>query len=60
MQEGSDLQQHVNTFNRIITDLKTLGVTIDDEDKIIILLCLLLDSLNQLVTTLTYKKKLSY
>lgn len=56
MQKGPDLQQHVNTFNKIIIDLVKLGVTVDDEDKAIILLSSLLGSFENLVTTLTYKK----
>jgi hypothetical protein len=52
MQEGSDLQQHVNVFDNIITKLVKLGVKIDDEDKGIILLCSLSGSNDYLVTTL--------
>ncbi|KAL0431218.1 UNVERIFIED_CONTAM: Retrovirus-related Pol polyprotein from transposon TNT 1-94 [Sesamum radiatum] len=32
MQEGFNLAQHVNVFNRIITDFKRLDVSIEDED----------------------------
>ncbi|KAL0318214.1 UNVERIFIED_CONTAM: Retrovirus-related Pol polyprotein from transposon TNT 1-94 [Sesamum calycinum] len=39
MQECSDLAQHVNIFNQIITDLARLDVNIEDEDKAMILLC---------------------
>lgn len=57
MQEGSDLQQHLNVFNNIITDLVRLGMMIDDKDKEIILLCLLPCSYDRyLVTNLTYGK----
>jgi hypothetical protein len=57
MQEGSDLQQHINVFQNILTDLTRLGVQMDDEDKAIILLCSLPGSYDHLVTTLTYGKE---
>ncbi|KAL0285042.1 UNVERIFIED_CONTAM: Retrovirus-related Pol polyprotein from transposon TNT 1-94, partial [Sesamum angustifolium] len=57
MQEGSNLAQHVNVFNQIITDLAHLDVNIEDEDKAMILLCSLPFSYEHLVTTLTYGKE---
>ncbi|KAK4411836.1 Retrovirus-related Pol polyprotein from transposon TNT 1-94 [Sesamum angolense] len=48
MQEGSDLAQHVNVFNQIITDLACLDVYIEDEDRGMILLCSLLFSYEHL------------
>ncbi|KAL0460800.1 UNVERIFIED_CONTAM: Retrovirus-related Pol polyprotein from transposon TNT 1-94 [Sesamum latifolium] len=57
MQEGSDLAQHVNVFNQIITDLARLDVSIEDEDRAMILLCSLPFSYEHLVTTLTYGKE---
>ncbi|CAA0811701.1 Probable prolyl 4-hydroxylase 11 [Striga hermonthica] len=42
MQEGTDLGQHVNIFNQVVTDLASLEVKIEDEDKEMILLCTLL------------------
>ena len=57
MQEGSDLVEHVNVFNQVVTDLARLDVTVDDEDKAIILLCSLSPSYEHLVTTLTYGKE---
>ena len=57
MQEGSDLAQHVNVFNQIITDLAQLDVSIEDEDRAMILLCSLPFSYEHLVTTLTYRKE---
>lgn len=56
MQKGSDLQQHVNVFNNIITYLVMLWVNIDDKDTPILFMCLLLPSYDHLVTTLTYEK----
>ncbi|KAL0451879.1 UNVERIFIED_CONTAM: Retrovirus-related Pol polyprotein from transposon TNT 1-94 [Sesamum latifolium] len=57
MQEGSDLAQHMNIFNQIITDLARLDVSIEDEDRAMILLCSLPFSYEHLVTTLTYGKE---
>ena len=57
MQEGSDLAEHINVFNQLIDDLRKVDVKIDDEDRAIILLCLLLGSYEHLVTTLTYGKE---
>ncbi|KAL0440732.1 UNVERIFIED_CONTAM: Retrovirus-related Pol polyprotein from transposon TNT 1-94 [Sesamum radiatum] len=58
MQEGSDLGQHINVFNHIITDLARLDVSIENEDKAMILLCSLPFSYEHLMTTLTYGKEI--
>ena len=39
MQQGSDLVEHLNVFNQLVADLARREVTVDDEDKAIILLC---------------------
>src|SRR3954462_10048064 len=39
MQEGSDLVEHMNTYNHVVTDLKHIDVKILDEDKATLLLC---------------------
>ncbi|KAL4384756.1 hypothetical protein GQ457_15G014670 [Hibiscus cannabinus] len=57
MQEGHDLAQHVNVFNQIITDLIQLDVKIEDEDRVMILLCSLPSYYEHMVTTLTYGKE---
>ncbi|KAL0368146.1 UNVERIFIED_CONTAM: hypothetical protein Scaly_1033500 [Sesamum calycinum] len=57
MQEGSDLVEHMNVFNQIITDLARLDVSIEDENRAMILLCSLSFSYEHLVTTLTYMKE---
>ncbi|KAK4388145.1 Retrovirus-related Pol polyprotein from transposon TNT 1-94 [Sesamum angolense] len=57
IQEGFDLVQHVNVFNKIITYLACLDVSIEDEDKTMILLCSMPFSCEHLVTTLTYGKE---
>ena len=38
MMEGSDLSQHLNVFNQIISDLMRVDVKFEDEDKVLILL----------------------
>ena len=53
-----DLQQDVNVFNQIISDLAKLEVKIEDEDKACILLCSLPSSYEHFVTTLTHGKDL--
>ncbi|KAE8711146.1 putative ribonuclease H protein [Hibiscus syriacus] len=57
MQDDHDLAQHVNVFNQIVSDLARLDVKIEDEDKAMILLCLLPPSYEHMVTTLTYGKE---
>ncbi|CAA0820811.1 Probable prolyl 4-hydroxylase 11 [Striga hermonthica] len=57
MQERTDLGQHVNIFNQVVTDLASLEVKFEDEDKAMILLCSLPPSYEHMVTTLTYGKK---
>jgi hypothetical protein len=56
MQEGSDLVEHVNAFNQLVTDLARLDVKIDDEDKALLLLVSLPPSYEHLVITLTHGK----
>lgn len=57
MQEGSDLVEHMNAYNQVVTDLEHIGVKILDEDKAILLLCSLPPSYEHLITTLTYDKE---
>ncbi|CAI8589056.1 unnamed protein product [Vicia faba] len=57
MQEGGNLQAHVNAFNNILADLAQLDVKVDNENKVVILLCSLLDSYDHWETTLTYGKE---
>ncbi|KAE8691550.1 ABC transporter B family member 18 [Hibiscus syriacus] len=56
MKDEHDLAQHVNAFNQIVSDLARLDVKIEDEDKAMILLCLLPPSYEHMVT-LTYGKE---
>src|ERR1041385_2414521 len=57
MQEGSDLVEYMNAFNQVVMDLARLGVTVADEDRVILLLCSLPPSYDHLITTLTHDKE---
>jgi hypothetical protein len=57
MQEGSDLVEHMNSFNQVVTDLARLGAQVPDEDRAILLLYSLPPSYDHLITTLTYGKE---
>jgi hypothetical protein len=54
MEEGSDLSQHINMFNQVISDVK-----FEDDDKALMLLNSLLapTTSENLVTTLTWRKE---
>jgi cell division cycle protein 20 (cofactor of APC complex) len=49
---GISMTQHWNTFNKLLSDLQNLDVSIDDEDKAFILLSSLPDTYDHLTTTL--------
>ncbi|KAE8712086.1 cytochrome P450 71A9-like [Hibiscus syriacus] len=57
MKDDHDLAQHVNVFNQIVSDLARVDVKIEDEDRVMILLCSLPLSYEHMVTTLTYGKE---
>ena len=50
--KGISMAEHLDDFNKIITDLLNLDVTINDEDKVLLLLNSLSESYEFLVTTL--------
>ena len=58
MVEGSDLSQHINVFNQIISDLKRIDVKFENKDKTLMLLNSLPASSTYeiLVTTLMWGK----
>ena len=56
MSEGSDFMEHLNKFNMMITQLSTVGETITEVDRALLLLASLSDSYDHLVTTLMYGK----
>ena len=59
MMEGLDLSQHLNVFNQIISNLMHVEVTLEDEDKALMLLNSLSASpmYENLVTTLIWGKE---
>ena len=59
MKEGTNLLEHLNTFNMLNTQLSSFGVNYEDEDKVLLLLVLLPTSFDHLVTTLMYEKDYS-
>src|ERR1044072_3203380 len=56
MQEGDDLVHHLTVFNNALAEVTRLGIKVDDEVKVVVLLCSLPPSYAHLVTTLTYGK----
>jgi hypothetical protein len=52
MEEGTPIRDYVNKFDRIISDLKDIGVKIDDEDQTLMLLLSLTKKYENLVQTL--------
>ena len=56
MSKGSDIRDHINQFNKCITQLLSLEVKIEDEDQAIILLSSRPKSYEKLVTTLLVGK----
>ena len=59
MTEGTDLSQHINVFNQIVSDLKRIDVKIEDEEKMLMLLnsLSLSPAYENLVTTLMWGKE---
>ena len=56
MSEGIDIRDHINQFNKCITQLLSLEVNIEDKDQAIILLSSLPKSYETLVTMLLVGK----
>jgi hypothetical protein len=54
MKEGMKLADHLNTFNTLIVQLTSMEVKFEDEDKSITLLCLLLESWDNLVISISF------
>src|ERR1700733_6495236 len=57
MKEGTSILTHLNTFNRIVSDLLALEVQLEEEDKALLLLCSLPSSYDHLATTIMYGKE---
>ena len=52
MEEGTSIREYINRFDRIISDLKDIDVTVEDEDQALMLLLSLPKSFENLVQTL--------
>ena len=57
MNEGTPILQHLNTFNRILSDLLALEVKLEEKDKALLLLSSLPSSYDHLATTIMYGKE---
>src|SRR3954470_23083153 len=57
MAEGTPILQHLNVFNKIVSDLLALEVKMEEEDKALKLLSSLPPSYDHLVTTILYGKE---
>ena len=57
MKEAMSILQHLNAFNRILSDVLALKVNIKEEDKALLLFSFLPSSYDHLTTIITYGKK---
>ena len=55
MEEGEDVKKYLDTFNKVILDLKSLEVKVDEEDQAIILLSSLPKSYENVMDTMLYR-----
>ena len=60
MEEETAVLEHLNFFNKIISEFLTVDVKIDEEDKALVLLSLLPQSYDHIVTNMLCGKKNSY
>ena len=44
MEEGASIKTHLDEFNSIVVDLRSIDVTVEREDEVLVLLCSLPDS----------------
>jgi len=56
MKEGTVVLEHLNFFNKVISEFLTFNIKIDEEDKALIFLSLLSQSYDHIVTTILYGK----
>ena len=57
MNEGTIVLEHLNFFNKVISEFLAVDVKIDDKDKALILLSSLPQSYDHIVTIMLYGKK---
>ncbi|KAK2967158.1 hypothetical protein RJ640_026549 [Escallonia rubra] len=53
MSENGSVVDHLNDFNGVTNQLESVGINFDDEIRVLLFLCSLLDSWNNLVTTVS-------
>ena len=53
MKEGLNIADHLNVFNTFICQLSSMDVKIDDEDKVVNLLCTLPEFWGQVVSSIS-------
>jgi len=57
MAEEPNFNQHLNEFNKVITELTSLEVKIEEEDKVLLLLAVLPSSFDNIMSTLLVQKR---
>jgi len=57
MNEGTTILEHLNFFNKVISELLTVDVKLDEEDKAFILLSSLSESYDHIITIKLYGKE---
>ena len=57
MNEGTAVLEHLNFFNKVISELLAVDVKIDEEDNALILLSSFSESYDHIVTTMLYGKE---
>ena len=57
MKEGIAVLEHLNFFNKVISELLAVDVKINEEDKALILLSSLLKSYDHIITIMLYGKE---
>ena len=58
MKQKTEILEHLNFFNKIISELLTVDVKIDEENKALILHSLLPESYDHIVTVMLYDKEI--
>ncbi|KAK2973131.1 hypothetical protein RJ640_012195 [Escallonia rubra] len=53
MSESGSVVDHLNDFNGVINQLESIGINLDDEIRVMLFMCSLPDSWNNLVTTVS-------
>ena len=57
MKEKTSVLEHLNFYNKIISELLSVDMKIDEEDKTLILLSSLPEPFDHIVTTILYGKE---